>query len=273
MYYDNATGMVSEKRPEDIFVVKNLYRDTINNSDNPAQIENNLSRFEGEASKIIKKLHSDGEIIISCEEEEKLKIFLAIMGFRSQNVHQTFSQNDEDYRNYYSFFQEDGNLTDFWKRNLGELVKCRSINEVMNNHNIDDPIRLFILRDTIGLSGTYLMLIERRGAKDFLLSDCYPLVIEGTAANGLKLQECFIFPISPMRAIMLVYRGVEYASKSAVGFDNDFFKEPIMLRDGKNLSIRISKIYEPSVTWINKMIIDNTSAGIVFQEKNSRDKY
>ena len=67
---DKATGIVTERKPEEIFMIRDLYRDTINNPDNPVQIENDLARFECEVARTIKKLHLEGDIIISCDEEE-----------------------------------------------------------------------------------------------------------------------------------------------------------------------------------------------------------
>lgn len=265
-YEDKKTGIVSKKRPEEVFMSRNLYRDTINNPRNPVQIEDDLSHFEEEASRIIKKFYEDNEVTITCEEEERLKVFLAIMGFRAERTQQYFSQANEEDEEFYSFYQEDGNLADFWKRNLGALVNCRSIEEVMRHKHIDSPIKMFIKRDIIGISGTYIMAVEREGTEDFLLSDCYPLVVEGSAEIGLKLQEYFVFPISPQRAIMIVYHGVENAPKAGTGFGGRFFQEPTISEDGKILKIRIKKIHDDNVKSINKMIYENATEGVVVQK-------
>ena len=60
------------------------------------------------------------------------------------------------------------------------------------------------------------------------------------------------------------------ASQAASGFDGEFFKRPILSRDGKNLRIRINKIYERNVHWINDLILDNACEGVVIQSENTR---
>ncbi len=53
-YYDCATQVVSKKRPEDIFVLSNLYTYEINNPDEPTRIETELACYENEAAKTIR---------------------------------------------------------------------------------------------------------------------------------------------------------------------------------------------------------------------------
>lgn len=52
-YFDKRTSTISIKQPKDIFMVKNLYRDDINNSDDIMRIEKDMARFESETAKII----------------------------------------------------------------------------------------------------------------------------------------------------------------------------------------------------------------------------
>lgn len=55
-------------------MTRNLYSDEINHSDNPTEIETKMSKFENEIAKLISdKFLNDSEIIISKEEEEKLR--------------------------------------------------------------------------------------------------------------------------------------------------------------------------------------------------------
>ena len=268
LYYDLKTHKTTERKPEEIFMERYLYKDVVNNPDDPVLLEKEFSKLESEAARIIKKLSSEDDVVILCEEEEKLRIFLAIMGLRSKRALDQFC--DEDSADYYVKYQKNEDFSDFWKRNLEGLVRCTSIKEIMHSTEIDQPIKLFMLRDLVGLTGIYTMLVERRGNEDFLLSDCYPLVIEGSSENGVKVQEYMIFPISPKRAIMLVSDGIQYASLGASGFDRTFFKQPILSRDGKSLRIRINKIYERDVHWINELILENACEGVVIQSENTR---
>lgn len=270
LYYDINTKSTSERKPEEIFMERNLYRDFINNPDDPVQLEKDFSKLESDASCIIKRLSEDDDVVILKEEEERLRIFFAIMGLRSKRALDQFL--DEDSSDFYGKYQKDGDFSDFWKRNLEGIVECSSIKEIMNSTKIDQPIKLFMFRDLVGLTnGIYTMLVERRGNEDFLLSDCYPLVIEGSSEDGLKVPEYMFFPISPKRAILLFARGIEYASKAASGFDGKFFKNPSLSNDGKKLRIRKNYIYEPDMRWINDLIFENACEGVVLQKVDYRD--
>lgn len=91
LYFDKQSGEVSSEDTRDVFMVKNLYRDEINNADNPTKIEKDLAVFENEVSRIIKdKFLSGRDIILTLQEDQKLKLFFAIMGFRSKETNHKF---------------------------------------------------------------------------------------------------------------------------------------------------------------------------------------
>ncbi len=268
-YFDISQQRIVEKKTEEVFMARNLYRDTVNNPDDPVKIEKDLSRFENEASHIIKRfLVESEEVQLTLEEDEKLKLFLAIMAFRGDRVKEIFSESSsEDFKEYYSLFQEDRNLNDFWKRNLGELVNCRSYEEVANNPRIDPPIKLFMMRDAAEITGLYFIPVERRGREDFMLSDCYPAVFEGSSDDGvIRLNMYSVYPISDSKALMLVANGVEAAPQSVSGFKKSFFRRPYYSRDGKILTFRYQKLYEPDVRRINDTIFLNASEGVVAKD-------
>ena len=268
-YFDKSQQRIVEKKTEEVFMTRNLYRDMVNNPDDPTRIEKDLSRFENEASQIIKRfLEESEEIQLTMEEDEKLKLFLAIMAFRGDRVKEMFSESSsEDFKDYYSLFQKDGNLNDFWKRNLGELVNCRSYKDVVNNPKIDPPIKLFMMRDAAGITGLYFIPVERRGREDFMLSDCYPAVFEGTSDDGtIRLNMYSVFPISESKALLLVANGVEAAPQSVSGFKKNFFRKPYYSRDNKILTFRFRKIYETDVRRINDTMLVNASEGVVAKD-------
>ena len=64
----------------------------------------------------------------------------------------------EESRVFYSKYQVDEDFSDFWKRNLSNLVNCRSLREVMNHKGIDVPIKIFFCRDTFGYFGRYFTI-------------------------------------------------------------------------------------------------------------------
>lgn len=186
------------------------------------------------------------------------------MGFRSERVQKQFGIDaDQEYKTFYGFYQEDGNLTDFWKRNLGELVNCRSIKEVVKNPKIDDPIKAFMIRDTCGVTGMYFMRIEKRGKEDFVISDAYPGVMEGKLENGIGITLYYIYPISKQVIIILMSNGTELSRKAISGFDKKMFKKPILSRDGKCIYIKTQRLYDQDVRRLNKILIENATEGIV----------
>lgn len=269
-YYDLEEQKLIEKKPENIFMKRNLYRDIINNPEDPTKLEKDLAKFENEASTIIKKflVENAEEVTLSFEEDEKLKIFFAIMSFRSESVKESFREpSSEEFKNLYVPFQEDGDLIDLWKRNLGEIVNCRSVSEIRNNPRIDEPIKIFMMRDTIGLTGLYFIPVERRGNEEFLISDCYPAVIRGATSDGRhRVNLYYVYPISAKRALFLAANGVSSAPFSATGFTKDFFRKPSVSHDRKNITFRLKKIYEPDVRKLNEAMYENSVSGIACRD-------
>lgn len=90
-------------------------------------------------------------------------------------------------------------MLDLWKRNLGYLVNCRSLKDVIEHDKIDDPIKLFFIRDTWGVTGLYFIVVERRDCSDFIIGDSYPVVVDGILPNGISLNLFSIVPISVER--------------------------------------------------------------------------
>lgn len=269
-YFNKENSKTFIKSTRDVFMVRNLYRDEINNPDEPTKIEKDMARFESEASRIITGRFLDrDEISITLEEDEKLKLFFAIMSFRSRITSNKFgiSASDEN-RVFYSRYQKDGNLSDFWKRNLGNLVNCRSLKEVWDHKGIDDPIKVFFQRDTLGYFGLYFVVVERRGPIDFIISDAYPTIINGVTDWKLELMLYSIFPISPDRTILLTANGACGAPKNVVVFSNEVLRRPKLNQDRKSITIRTRKIYENEVRYVNSALMDEAQEGIAFRDKN-----
>ena len=63
---------------------------------------------------------------------------------------------------------KNGDLEDLWKRNLGLIVNCRSIKEVLDNPNINEPFKHFMVRDTTSLFGKYFIALEKEVDRIFL---------------------------------------------------------------------------------------------------------
>lgn len=269
-YFNKETSEIYERRTSEIFMVRNLYRDNINNPDEPVKIEKDLARFESEVSRIITdKFLKENDIVITLEEDEKLKLFFALMGFRSKITSNTFgSRASEENKAFYSRYQKNGDLSDFWKRNLGKLVNCRSLKEICDHKEIDDPIKKFMCRDIFGFFGLYFIIAEKRGVFDFVISDSYPTAIYGETENGLELFLYSIMPISPNRVILLAANGAAAAPKSVVVFNDEVLKEPKINMNKRIITIHVRKIYEREVEYLNSALTREAHEGVAFKDKN-----
>ncbi|MCM1189984.1 MAG: DUF4238 domain-containing protein [Muribaculaceae bacterium] len=269
-YFDKKKSQIFVKKTRDIFAVRNLYRDEINNPEEPTKIEKDMARFEGEVSRIItEKFLCGDEIAISPEEDEKLKIFFAIMSFRSNITSKKFGTGaSEENKAFYSIYQEDGNLSDLWKRNLGNLINCRTLKEIWEHKGIDTPIKLFFQRDTVGYFGLYFVVAERRGFMDFVIGDAYPTIVNGVTEWGMQMPLYSIFPISPDRVILLTANGISGAPKSVAFFSDEILRKPQLSRDRKTITIRVRKMYENEIKYINSSLAEEAYEGIAFRNKD-----
>lgn len=249
---------------------RNLYHDDINSPDNPTKTENDMARFENEISRIIKKgFLSKNEVSITLEEDEQLKIFLAIMAFRAKITSKKFgSEMSEESRNFYSKYQANRDFSDFWKRNLGNLVNCRSLREIIEHKEIDDPIKIFFHRDISGHFGRYFIIAERRGPIDFVIGDVYPTIIYGVADNGMALTMYSIFPVSPERALLLANNGVQMAPRNVAKFSNKVLQKPRMSPDKSSIIIRARKVYESEVRYVDSALMKEAREGFAFRDKD-----
>lgn len=266
-YYDKESQETTIRNTRDVFMEKNLYRDEINYSNNPTQIEKDLSRFENEVSQIINgRFLNDKEITLTFDEEERLRIFFAIMGFRSKNASNIFSENtDRENKEFYSYFQGNDNLQDLWKRNLGYIVNCRTVEEILNHENIDIPIKIFFQRDTIGFFGMYFAVVERKEKEDFIIGDAYPIIENGLLDNGIQVPIYSMFPISPSRVILLVSNGAEATPRDVVNLRRCVFTKPKVDNDNMTFTIRVKGIYNEEVRHLNSMAVKHAQEGIAFQ--------
>lgn len=264
-YYDKKTKKVSKVKTRDVFMSRNLYRDEINNDTDPVKIEKDLAEFESEVSHILRKFLADREIVLTYEEDEKLKLFFAIMGFRSYNTKKLFNETlTNESRRFYSNWQNDKNFDDFWKRNLGYLVNCRSLSEVFGNPYIDEPIKVFILRDTNGFTGAYFTVAEVTEEKRFIIGDTYPITVYGELDYGLKIPIYYILPFSPRRIILMVFNGADATPRDVLGFRPMLLLPPKNISESQTIKIRVKKLYPEEVEEINRGIEKESKEGFIF---------
>ena len=269
IFVDAKTKEQSKKQVRDLFMERNLYRDTIND-ENPVKIEEDLARFENEVAHIIKdKFLEKNEFVLTQSEDEKLKLFFALMSFRSKSTQELFKKKlSKESKNIYSNWQHNKNFEDLWKRNLGKLVKCRSLEDVRNNKEIDEPIKIFLQRDTFGLFGKYFCVVEPKDVGEFVLSDGYPITFRGVCESpfcaSFEVDIYDIFALSPQRAILFANIGCKGTPKDILKMRDLVFNEPI--RNEKNeLLFRVKKLYLEEVEIINNMIIEHAKKGFIYR--------
>lgn len=263
-YYDLKTKEISFFKTNDVFKVDNLYKDKINFPDYPVQIETDLAKYESEMALLINgKFLNDSNIEITEAENESLKLFLILMSFRSIHTFKTFgdsmAQNDKE---FFSKWQPDGNFNDFWKRNLGYLANCRSLDDVKKHPKIDEPIKLFMEKDIFAFVGTYFVVCEKRGDTNFIIGDCYPLKLVGDSDFVSEWLLFYSFPISPSRMIILVANGAEYARQDVLLINKKILKNTTKISKGI-VNIPVRKIYEEDVNLINNEIIKVSKLGYI----------
>lgn len=252
------------KSTKEIFMEKQLYNSTNVNFNNPTQIEKDFAKYEQEIALLIKtKIIDQQNISLTLQEEKSLHFFCALLGFRSKNVKDTFANPSNESKALYSQYQSDGNFVELWKRNLSVLVKCRSLDEVIKRNDVDDFIKSFMKRDCSGISSQYFVFFEKRGPIDFVIGDCYPVVISGSTNFGISLDLISFFPLTPYFCMALVNNGSE--NSPCMLNLKKYLKKP----HDKNgiLEYRIQKLYEHDIKSINKKIIKNSHSGVAFQDK------
>lgn len=208
-YYDKSNGCVAVKETKDVFMAPYLYSDDINHPEDRARIERDFASYEREMSELINgPFVNDSDIIISIEDEEKLKLFFALMGFRSKITSEAFGAGAKTVnKRFYQKYQPDGNLQDLWKRNLGFLVKCQSLKEVIDHPNIDEPFKVFMERDISGCFGKHFSAVECCEPYEFVIGDAYPTGSNGGAAKRAIFGDVFCFSdFSKTRDIHLLHR-------------------------------------------------------------------
>lgn len=268
LFHNKKTSEEVLMPTREVFMVKNLYRDETNNADNPTKIEKDLAIFESEVAGVINnKFTNLNEIKLTFAECEKLKLFFAIMGFRSQNTSNQFKSTlSTESKKFYSKYQNNGDILAFWKRNLGYLVNCRCLDDVIQHDKIDEPIKGFMCKDVFGFFGQYFVIAERRENKQFLISDIYPTIIYDDTFS-IPLHLFSIYPISPNRVILLASYGVENVPMNVISLRNCIFTPPKIDYDNCTVTMRVKRLYNEEVGYINSVLVKEAHKGWAFLDK------
>ena len=268
-YYDKESQSVLKCEIREVFMERNFYRDEINCKDKPVQIEQDLSVYEREVAELIKaKFLDKRKIELTAEEDSAIKLFFAIMSFRNINAKAQFSDKaSKEFKDFYKHFQGNEDLEDFWKRNLGYLVKCRSMLDVVNHPEIDPPIKLFMRRDTYSIFGKYTIVVEPKEGDGFILGDCYPLVFTG---DYLRLPLYDVCPISSSRAIIFASRGVDHTPQDVLALRPGVFDLPEISKNG-SYTIVTKRLLLEEVQFINREIEKNSHKGFIFYKEDLKE--
>lgn len=259
-YFDSQTKSISLKDTRDVFMERHLYRDDIHYASEPAKIEKDLAEYEREIAPIIKKfLLNEKDILLTVEEEAKLKLFFAIMGFRSLNAKGCFAKD-------WKMLPE--NPVDFWKHNLGYVVNCRSIEEVLDHPDIHNAVKVIFCRDTFGYIGKHLAFVEANDEDFFVISDVYPISTDGILPNGLPVHLYNVFPLSPKRALFVVDNGAQYAPRRILELREFLFQPPNLKEKSNVLRFRVRKLSTDEVRYINGEIIKHARQGVAFRSES-----
>lgn len=238
-----------------------MYLDETNNSNDPFAIEHNLGDFEREISELIKAFINRSDIILTIQETEKLRLFMAILSFRSKRTKEFFSgEMRKETKAMYLNYQPNGDMETFWKRNLGEIVKCRSAKEVINSNKIDLPMKVFFARD---IADFYMCVLERRGREDFIISDAITS-LSGDSIGGLAVPIYYFYPISPDKMLLMVTNHIDFVAADVRRLDKAKLKGPKRTPDGVHLKYHAEKIYEADVKSINRILWNEAAEGIVY---------
>lgn len=268
-YFNKRTNKITIQETRNVFMSQHLYRDEINSPDNPTKLEQDFGAFENEISKIIKSKFLKGDkITLNMEEDAKLRLFFAIMGFRTNKCRELFENGlSKDSKKFYAHYQHNHNFVDLWKRNLGYIVNCRSIQEVIDHPKIDEPIKIFFIRDTMGIIGMYFVVAERKDCDEFIIGDTYPVVITGYLPNNFPMHMYSIFPISPDRVIFMMSNGVEGTPREILGFRESVAMLP-KVNEAGTYTIRTKKLYSEEVKPINVAIFKEAKEGTIYKSTN-----
>lgn len=278
-YWDIANKELQKRNTRSVFMNMHMYRDDNNYPNQPTIIESALADFECEISKIINgKLLEDNQVVLKRNELEQLRIFLSLLSFRSNLRMEQYKDNkfDKFTRDVLKEFSDE-DFESLWKKELLELAKARSYDEIRENQNIDPIIKTDFLND---LEGMYMTLIDARGG-DFIISDIYPTLEIFPIQPNVNIHLHCLYPLSPTRMLLLnhimfkkeiddpIYNRM--VSFSQISGDMIVRPENKYVLNGAFLSndeykYKVKKIYAKDVQYLTALQLNEAKVGVVFRD-------
>lgn len=278
------TKKFERRNPKSIFMRKNLYRDVENNPDEIMAIEKKFSSLEQEVSELIaNKILNNKVITITRTDNELLRRFLFLLGFRSENRKRQYRDKLFDpitIETLKPFVRHD-DYVDLWLRELNEILNLKSFKELQKNKVISNVIKMDLQNQ---LSIYYMSFVEARG-QEFILSDVYPTteIFPIDMSTKTKIDLHAFFPISPNRILVLnhvVFRNDRKVDEPMINAMKNFskigstineiprvsyVKRGIPSRDDE-YTYTVRKIYEDEVSYINILYLNEARDGFIFND-------
>ena len=155
-----------------------------------------------------------------------------------------------------------------WKRNLGHLVTCRSLQDVITSPVIDDPMKAFMIRDAGGPLLRYISIAECHEPYEFVIGDSYPVEIVGGLITGQEVELYSVYPISPERVLLLTCPEALEAPNLIRGFRECIVTKPYRI-DDCHTKLKVRKIYAEEINFLNNWIIKNSSEGVAYRSEET----
>ena len=107
LYCDLETGEIQNTKVSQIFFTRNLYKDE--RLDVPVEIENELAKYESEVAPLFERIRkADKSFSLTIAEEDKLRLFITILGFRANRTKNYFKKElDDENKEFYSKYLKD----------------------------------------------------------------------------------------------------------------------------------------------------------------------
>ena len=280
-YWNIEKNIIEKRNPRSILMKENLYKDVINHPDDVMAVEKKFSTFEDEISKLInQKMLTKEKVELTRTENERLRKFLFLLSFRSENRKKQYINGDfsPSTKIILERFVNNNDYVDLWLRELNEILDCDTIDEIDKNKLITPIIKQDIKNE---IEGYYMTIVETRG-QDFLLTDIYPTTeVFPLGFENANLHMHQMFPISPNRCIIL--NSIVWKKTSPK--DHPFFEPMNTLSKIKgNLLIEpkarykeygkhtpddcftftVTKAYAQDVKYINHLLLNEAKEGVVF---------
>lgn len=283
-YWNMKTVKLERRNPKSIFMRKNLYKDVENHPDEIMAIEKKFAVLEHEVSNLItNKILDKKEIRIIRADNELLRRFLFLLGFRSENRKRQYRDKLFDPITIETLkpFLKNSDYVDLWLKELNEILDLKSFEELQSNKEISTVIKMDLQNE---LSVYYMSFVETRG-QEFILSDIYPTTeifpIDMTSKTKIDLHA--FFPISPNRVLILnhvMFRKDRKIDEPVINAMRNFSKIGPTINEiprvkyvkkgtfspGDQYTYTVRKIYRDEVSYINSLYLNEAKDGFIFNE-------